>query len=185
MARIARIAMLISLVAFVGWFVFIPSGADAGTDADKVVLKTIKYADLVKAVHDQRGKVIVIDLWGDFCLPCKREFHHLVELHRQYADKGVVCMSVALDLPADKGKPEPPPGVLKFLQKQKAAFANYWLDEEPKVWTEKWHIQGPPAAFVFDREGRRAGKFDSENSDKPFDYEDVKKLVQKLLAPPS
>jgi thiol-disulfide isomerase/thioredoxin len=185
MAGIARVATMIVMVVFVAWFVFIPSDAGAGTETDKVELKTVKYADLVKAVRDQRGKVVVIDLWGDFCLPCKREFHHLVELHRQYADKGLVCMSVALDLPADKDKPEPPPGVRTFLQKQKAVFANYWLNEEPKVWQERWHIQGPPAVFVFDREGRRAGKFDSENPDKPLDYEDVKKLVHQLLALPS
>jgi hypothetical protein len=39
--------------------------------------------------------------------------------------------------------------------------------------------------FVFDRQGRRAAKFDSEDPEKPLSYEDVKKLVPKLLAPPS
>ncbi len=145
-------------------------------------MKTVKYGDLVKAVREQCGKVVVIDVWADFCDPCKREFHNLVEMHQQYRDKGLVCMSVALDQPEDEKAPAPPPGVKKFLLKQKATFANYWLDEKPKVWVERWHIQGPPTVFVFDRQGRRAARFDSEEPDKPLKYENVKKLVVDLLA---
>jgi thiol-disulfide isomerase/thioredoxin len=174
----ARIAVGVALVAFAGWFVLIPADA-APSEGSAIELKVVKYADLVKAVRDQRGKVIVIDVWADFCVPCKREFHNLVELNQQYGDKGLVCMSVSLD--PSNGKE----GALKFLQKAKATFANYWLDEKQEFWADRWHIQGPPAVFVFDRQGRRAGKFDSEDPDKPLSYEDVKKLISKLLAAPS
>jgi thiol-disulfide isomerase/thioredoxin len=167
MYRIARIAVVVAVVLFVC--------APAPPAEKSVELKTVKYRDLVKAVREQRGKVVIIDVWADFCIPCKREFHNLVELHKDYAEKGLVCMSVTLD------KPEAKDGALKFLQKQKATFANYLLDESQEFWAERWHIQGPPAVFVFDRQGRRAGKFDSENPDKPLDYDDVKKLVRKLL----
>lgn len=152
-----------------------PNPQSAEPSAEGVELKTVKYRDLVKAVREQRGKVIIIDVWADFCLPCKREFHNLVELHKEYADKGLVCMSVTLD------KPEGRASALKFLKKQKAAFANYLLDESQEFWAERWHIQGPPAVFVFDRQGRRAGKFDSEHPDNRLDYDEVKKLVRKLL----
>ena len=175
----ARIAGIALLVVFAAWFVLISPDAAAQSNENAVELKTVKYADLVKAVRAQRGKVVVIDLWGDFCIPCKREFHNLVELNQQYGDKGLVCMSVALD------PPEGSEGALKFLKKSKATFANYWLDEKAIFWQERWGIKGPPAVFVFDRQGRRAAKFDSEDPEKPLSYEDVKKLVPKLLAPPS
>ena len=99
-------------------------------------MKTIKYGELVKAVREQCGKVVVIDVWADFCVPCKQEFHNLVEMHQQHGDKGLVCMSVALDPSEDDKEGVPPPGVQKFLGKQKATFANFWLDENPKVWQE-------------------------------------------------
>ena len=41
--------------------------------------------------------------------------------------------------------------------------------------------RAPPAVFVFDRKGRRAGKFDTDDPDKGFKYEDVENLVQGLL----
>ena len=183
MSRAARNGVGVLLMVFAAWFVF--TGANAGPQVGgEVQVKTIKYADLVKSVRDQRGKVVVVDLWGDFCLPCKREFPHLVELHQQYADKGLVCMSVALDAPEDSKAPAPPPGVLKFLTKQKATFTNYWLNEDGKVWTDRFGISGVPAVFVFDRQGRRAAKF-TQDDGKTFDYTDVRKLVEKLLAPAS
>jgi thiol-disulfide isomerase/thioredoxin len=169
-------------MVFAGWLVF--TAADASPPTGEVQLKTIKYADLVKAVRDQRGKVVVVDLWGDFCLPCKREFPRLVELHQMYASKGLVCISVALDAPADPNVPTPPPGVLKFLLAKKATFANYWLHDEGAVWTDRFGIQGVPAVFVFDRQGRRAAKF-TQDDGKNFDYTDVRKVVEKLLAPAS
>jgi len=92
-------------------------------------------------------------------------------------------MSVAIDPPAeDADAAAPPPEILKFLRKKNAIFANYWLDEKPELWMERWRIAGPPTVFVFDRQGKRAGKFNTENADKPWLYEDVKKLVEKLLA---
>lgn len=183
MSRNSRIALAVFTMVFAGWFVF--TTADASTPpASNVQLKTIQYTDLVKAVRAERGKVIVVDLWGDFCLPCKREFPNLVELHQQYAGKGLVCMSVAVDAPTDPKTPAPPPGALRFLTKQKAVFANYWLHEDGKLWTDRFGIDGVPAVFVFDRQGRRAAKFTNDKG-QHFDYTDVRKVVEKLLAPAS
>ena len=177
----ARIAVGILPMVFVAWFVFTPVDA-APSDTGGVELKAIKYRDLGQAVRGQRGKVVLIDVWADFCIPCKKEFHNLVEMNKEDAAKGLVCMSVSVDPPKDKKAPAPPPKTLDFLIRQKAVFANYWLDEDAKVWTERWKIGGPPAVFVFDRQGRRAGKFDREDPDSNWEYGDVKKLVQKLLA---
>ena len=101
-----------------------------------------------------------------------------MQLHQKYAKDGLVAMSVSVDTPEDRGK------ALDFLQKQKATFANYWLDEKGKFWQEKLDITGPPAVFVFDRQGKRAGKFDTNDSDKTYTYDDIEKLVQQLLKAP-
>ena len=140
-----------------------------------VTLETVKYPELCKAVRAQRGKVVVVDVWADFCVPCKREFPHLVEMHKKYAKDGLVCMSVAVDEAKQK------PAALAFLQKQEATFANYLLDEEFDYWQNKFDINGPPAVFVFDRNNKRAGKFDYTDPNKQFTYADVEKLVQQLL----
>jgi thiol-disulfide isomerase/thioredoxin len=143
----------------------------------KIDLKAVKYDELTEAIHEQLGKVVVVDIWASWCGPCKKEFPHLVELHQKYAKDGLVAMSVSVD---DEGAPHD--AALKFLQKVKATFRNYRIDEPKSVYQEKWDFNGVPAVFVFDRQGRRAGKFTNDDPDKPFTYsKDVVPLVEKLL----
>jgi thiol-disulfide isomerase/thioredoxin len=143
----------------------------------EVKLRPVSYAELVEVVKAQRGKVVVVDVWADFCLPCKREFPNLVRLHERYAADGLVCLSVSVD---DAAKHD---AALAFLTRQKATFANYRLTDKPEVWQKAWKVSGPPIVFVFDRAGKRAAKFDSEDEKKPFTYAEVEALVRKLLRP--
>lgn len=142
----------------------------------KVELTVVKYDDLIKAVRDLRGKVVVVDVWATNCGPCKKEFPHLVELHKKYADKGLVCISVSVDPTKNQAN------ALKFLTEKNATFPNYLLDEEWGYWSEKWVVKGIPAVFVFNKAGKRAAKLTNANPDAQFTYEkDVEPLVTKLL----
>ncbi|MBL8798438.1 MAG: redoxin domain-containing protein [Planctomycetia bacterium] len=167
MRLIAAGALL--LVALTG------SGSGQQPAAAPVELQVVKYGELCKAVRAQKGKVVVVDLWADWCIPCKMAFPHLVELHKRYAKDGLVCMSISLDEAKDKQKP------LAFLQKQNALFPNFLLDEEVSLWQEKFDINGPPAIFVFNRDNRRARKFDGNDPRIVYTHEDVEKLVKELL----
>lgn len=44
-----------------------------------------------------KGKVVVIDFWASWCGPCRRENPHMVEIYKQYNDKGVEFLGVSLD----------------------------------------------------------------------------------------
>jgi hypothetical protein len=96
-------------------------------------------------------------------------------MHKKYASQGLVAISVSVDEPDNRDK------ALKFLQKQGATFRNYLLNEEAEVWQAKWKIKAPPAVFVFDRNNKRAGKFDTDDPDKSFKYTDVEEMVELLL----
>jgi thiol-disulfide isomerase/thioredoxin len=165
--------IILSLVSVHSWD--LPATADPPPD---VQLRTVSYRELGEVVKAQRGKVVVVDVWADFCLPCKREFPNLVRLHERYAADGLVCVSVSVDRPAKHD------AALAFLTKQKATFANYRLSDADEVWQKAWKINGPPAVFVFDRDGKRAGKFVPKEGDDsaPFaPHEEVEALVRKLL----
>jgi hypothetical protein len=96
-------------------------------------------------------------------------------MQRKYAKDGVVALSVSLDDPADK---EVDARILKFLRAKDADFTNLRLDELSELWSERLKIDIPPAVFVFDREGRLAGKFELEKAN----YEKyVEPLVDQLL----
>jgi hypothetical protein len=98
-------------------------------------------------------------------------------MHKRYGSEGLACFSVS----ADEDSPARRDATLSFLRQVGATFPNFFLLEETDFWQQKFNISGPPAVFVFDRQGKRAGKFDTSDPDKPFTYKDVEDLVKELL----
>jgi hypothetical protein len=94
-------------------------------------------------------------------------------MQKKYAGDGVAAVSVSLDDLSDK---EVKSRIEAFLKAQKATFTNLILDEEVEAWQKKLGLNGPPAVFVYDRDGKVAKKFTDD-----FTYEDVEKVVQELV----
>lgn len=109
-------------------------------------------------------------------MSCKREFPHLVEMHKKYADQGLAAVSVALDDPADTDARD---SALKFLKARKATFTNLLLDEKAEVWQEKLGLAGPPRIYVFNRDGKYK-KFEANDIDEGG-YPAIERLVVEWL----
>jgi thiol-disulfide isomerase/thioredoxin len=141
------------------------------SDAD-VKLTVVKWPELEKAIASHKGKVVVIDMWADYCIPCKKEFPHFVELHQKYGKDGLVCISLTVDDVDDKDRS------LKFLKAQKATMINYLIEEPAETWQKKLDATVPPNVFVIGKDGQRVKRFTSAE---PFTYADVEKVVKPLL----
>ena len=50
-----------------------------------------------RSLDEFRGKVVVLNFWASWCVPCKREFPALKELHRRLGPRGLVVLAVAED----------------------------------------------------------------------------------------
>jgi thiol-disulfide isomerase/thioredoxin len=48
------------------------------------------------------GKVVLLDFWGVWCSPCRKEMPALVELQRTYADRGLVVVTIHTPEKADQ-----------------------------------------------------------------------------------
>jgi hypothetical protein len=96
-------------------------------------------------------------------------------MHKKYARDGLVAMNVSLDNPTDKKLMS---NVRAFLTEQKVDFASFVLNEEPDFWQEKLGFAGPPAVFVFGKDGKLAKRY--AEADEP-DYKAIEKVVQELL----
>jgi thiol-disulfide isomerase/thioredoxin len=158
-----------------GWplvLVLLALGVSQAPAQDKVEVTVVKHAGLVEVIKGLKGKVVVVDFWSDTCIPCKKNFPHLVEMHHRYAKDGFTAVSVSVDDPNDK---EVRQRVETFLRDRKATFPNYILDEKPEVWQQKLKFETLPTVFVFDRAGK-GRKFTGE-----FEYADVEKYAAELV----
>ncbi|MGE0373963.1 MAG: TlpA family protein disulfide reductase [Planctomycetaceae bacterium] len=165
-------------------------GADGETSAadrpaDGVVLSMTTWDEAQQVVAAHAGRIVVLDLWSTSCVPCRREFPHLVRLHRDHGND-VACISYSMDY---SGRASRPPesyrdNVLEFLIEQEATCANFLGTDDPDALHERLQLAAIPAVYVYDRKGKLRKRFDNEDPDREeFTYEtDVIPFVEELLA---
>lgn len=52
-----------------------------------------------------KGKVVILNFWATWCIPCRAEIPDLVALQSKYAGKGLQVVGVSIDDTAEKMKP--------------------------------------------------------------------------------
>lgn len=91
-----------------------------------------------------RGKVVLLDFWATWCVPCREEIPHFVELQQKYGGQGLQIIGVSMD--------DSPNPVHTFYQQ---FHMNYpVVMGTPDVGGAYGGVLGLPIAFLIDREGR-------------------------------
>ena len=49
------------------------------------------------ALSEYRGKIVVLNFWATWCVPCKQEMPIFVDIYRKYHDRGVVVLAASVD----------------------------------------------------------------------------------------
>ena len=155
-----------------------------GSEASEVALSIMSWEEAQEQLASKKGRLIVLDLWSTSCVPCRREFPHLVQLHRDHGDE-VACVSFSMDYAGRASKPPETyrDKVTEFLQNQGATFENILGSDDPDALYEKLELAAIPAVYVYDREGNLLKRFDNEDPEaEEFTYEqDILPFVKELL----
>lgn len=107
---------------------------------------------------DKKGKVVLVNLWGIWCGPCKAEMPHLIELQDKYRDQGFEI--IGLNVGDESLEKESAENIRKFAEQMKLNYQLAWADD--KVYMDFLNLskfQGVPQSFLIDREGRFRGVF--------------------------
>lgn len=124
------------------------------------------WSDLQKLIAEQKGKVVVLDVWSTACEPCMKEFPHLIALQNRFPDD-VVAISFDIDYAGIKKKPVSyyRERVLKFLgsQPESTALHRMCTTAADELFTEI-NLDSIPAIYVYGRNGELAQRFDGSIS---------------------
>lgn len=120
-ATVVSASTLIALLLCVA----VPAVADDASSADHLLEPDGIHpatADQFRAVLEHhRGKVVVVNYWATWCIPCLQELPELDLLQERYADRGLVVLAVSLDDPEkleDRVRPffaKRAPGLVSYL----------------------------------------------------------------------
>lgn len=98
---------------------------------------------------DFRGKVLLLNLWATWCVPCVREMPALDRLQAKFGKEDFVVLPISLDR---EGRPV----VEAFYQRFGIRHLGMYLDPDLSI-EVAFPIDVLPANFLFDREGRVTG----------------------------
>ncbi|MFV2060726.1 MAG: TlpA family protein disulfide reductase [Gammaproteobacteria bacterium] len=113
------------------------------TSAQKAPEFSLKTDSGTITLNDLKGKVVYLDFWASWCVPCRKSFPWMNAMHVKYSSKGLVILAINLDK-----KPE---AVAKFLKQYPAKFKIAY-DPSGKS-AEAYKVLGMPSSYILDRNG--------------------------------
>lgn len=125
------------------------------------------------ALSSLKGKVVLLDFWASWCVPCRKSNPHVKALYEKYRKKGFDVVYVADNdsRPEDALKAIEQDGIKKYhhvlrgLKELKDANGKMMGYDKSEDVSEKYAIHFLPTKYLIDREGKNIGKVNDEELD--------------------
>jgi thiol-disulfide isomerase/thioredoxin len=98
-----------------------------------------------------KGKVVLVDFWATWCLPCVEEMPFVKNVHEKYRAAGLEVVGVSLD--SDRT------ALTNFVAQHKLDWPQIFIEGDPQKpfdnpLAKRYGVDGIPCILVIDREGR-------------------------------
>ncbi|MBV8607310.1 MAG: redoxin domain-containing protein [Singulisphaera sp.] len=127
------------------------------------------------ALADFKGKITIVDLWGTWCPPCRREIADLVDLYKRYHDKGLEIVGINYEQAEEDD--EAKEIIRKFVGEHHIPYP--CLIGDQKTQERVPSFQGFPTTLYIDRSGKVRVKVEGFGSEMGLEMEEI---VVALLA---
>ena len=139
-----------------------------------VEVDSIDEAGFKDLVRNRNGKLLLVNMWATWCIPCREEFPDLVKVASAYQDKDVEIVGISMDFPDEVNNKIKP-----FLKSQNANFQNYvknFKDDGAfiNMVNPEWS-GGLPATFVYDKTGILQKSHFGKG-----DFEEFRKMIEQV-----
>lgn len=136
MALVLGVALAIAL----GPEVNLLEVGDRAPDFRAKNLRTGRPASLA----DYRGKVVLLNVWATWCVPCRIEMPAMERLHRRFAGTDFHLVAVSIDREGEDK-------VMAYVRELELTFDI--LHDQPGAIQQTYQMTGVPESFVIDRTG--------------------------------
>jgi len=123
-------------------------------DKDYLIVRELSETTLDSLLRDRNGKILLLNVWATWCMPCREEFPDLVKLAKSYDANMVDIVGISADFPDEIDSK-----IVPFLKEQEVNFPNFVQNFEKQEdfinrLNEEW--QGAlPATFIYDSSGNQ------------------------------
>ena len=125
------------------------------------------------------GKVVLVDFWASWCVPCGESFPWMAAMQEKYAARGLVIVAINLD--QERAAAD------RFLGAHPHNF-EYIFDPEGRL-AEAHALEVMPTSILFDRAGRAVFRHSGFHIEKAAEYEShivaaLEGPINPVLTPP-
>ncbi len=137
-------------------------------------ISEVREKEIKSLISKRDGKLLLVNIWATWCVPCREEFPDLVKIYSKYKNK-VDVVGISVDYPDEINSK-----ILPFLKKNQVNFPVYvnairssdvFIDLFDKDWNG-----AIPATFIYDKNGKQVKKLYGKED---FNYFD--KVLSELL----
>ena len=169
--KIRRTLKVVSLILF---FSVNNYGQTDQQIQENLEVSEITIDELNDIIKSRKGKVLLINIWATWCIPCKEEFPDLIKISEKYG-KQIELIGISIDYPDEVDTK-----IIPFLNKLKPNFINYVNVEND---TEKFinnlnpNWSGAiPATFFYDLNGKQFLFYEGKMSYEEIETKALKKI---------
>ncbi|MEK6323196.1 MAG: TlpA disulfide reductase family protein [Acidobacteriota bacterium] len=149
--------------------VLICSAAPSGLARDPATLVLKDLSGSERSLSDYRGRIVVLNFWATWCIPCLTEMPLLASVQHRYATNGVQVIGASADQP--KTQKEIP----RFISKLKINFP-VWVGATTSHMQALGLGEALPATAIIDRDGKIVARIQGV-----LDKAELERLVEWLI----
>ena len=136
-------------------------------------LPEVKFQDAAgkeRTLADWNGRVVLLNLWATWCLPCRKEMPSLDRLQKDMGSDKFEVVAVSVDRKGAEASK-------KFLDETQVVRLSLYVDATARM-TSELRVIGLPATLLLDTQGREIGRLLGPAE---WDSEDAKRLIRSAL----
>ena len=136
--RVTRVAALLACLALAR-----ASAVEPGSAAPALSLVSLRAGEPSIALEQLRGRVVYVDFWASWCIPCRASMPALDALSRRYGPQGFVVVGINKDASREEAE--------RFLRRVPVGFT--LVSDAEDAAARAFTVKAMPSGYLLDRGG--------------------------------